>query len=219
MVAIKAEQLARWFIKKNYDAPRNSKEGNMKLQKLLYFSQLVHLAKYNEPLFEEDICAFENGSVVEKVRHLYQYSHTSFVNSAIVNDIHLSSEQLETLQTVESLFGDLSAWELSQLNHLHQSWKDSYKRSKSGGYSWKAQSVITLEQMRTNELDNMKEIIQAYETGSNLNEYRNSNGRKFYYDAQSIELNEELLSMLESFDGRDSAYTIYKDETVGLIIY
>ena len=41
-----------WFLENNLDNPRNTYKGNMKLQKLLFFAQLISLAKNNKLLFE-----------------------------------------------------------------------------------------------------------------------------------------------------------------------
>ncbi len=45
--------------------------SNLKLQKLLYYSQGFHLALFNRPLFEEDILAWEHGPVVREVYRRY----------------------------------------------------------------------------------------------------------------------------------------------------
>ena len=52
---------AKWFLENDLDTPRNTFKGNMKLQKLLFFAQLISLAKNNKLLFDEEFCAFENG--------------------------------------------------------------------------------------------------------------------------------------------------------------
>lgn len=51
----------KWFLENNLDTPRNTFKGNMKLQKLLFFAQLISLTKNNKLLFDEQFCAFENG--------------------------------------------------------------------------------------------------------------------------------------------------------------
>jgi Uncharacterized phage-associated protein len=214
-----AQPFAYWFIKNNYDTPRNTFDGNMKLQKLLYFSQLVHLAKYDEPLFDDTIYAFRHGSVVETVRQPYHHDFQNYVIRALSQKIDLTSEQLDTLQTVEEIFGQLSASELSDINHEHVSWRESYGRSLSGGYSWKENAYITIDQLRKNEVDLIKETIKAYEDGLMNDNFIEINNVKFYYDPNEIELDSNLLTILESFSGEDSSYTIYKDETAGLVIF
>gem|GEM_PF-659881 len=218
-----ATSMAHWFIREGYDSPRNTRSGNMKLQKLLYFSQLVHLAKHQEPLFKEDILAFENGSVVEEVRQPYQHNHNSFIASAYYGGAEgesLNEAQLETLELVKNVFGDLDAQELSDLNHLHESWKKAYNRSKtSTGFHEKYLSIISLEEMNENELDNIREIIEAYEDEFKFSHFEEINGYKFYYDPEALELDEEIKKTLECFEGPDTAYSVYKDENERVVIY
>jgi len=217
--SLSAVDVAKWFIQNDLDTPRNTFDGNMKLQKLLYFSQLVHLAKYNKPLFDEKILAFQNGSVIEEVRQLYRNNHYQFVDQANKTNLRLTSEQLDTLLTVEEIFGELSALELSDLNHQHQSWKESYENSRIGSFHEKHLSEITISQLQKHEVPKVQEILEAHYSGMSLIAFEVVNGRKFYYDPEQIQITDELLALLESFDGQDSAYSLYLDETAGIVIY
>lgn len=219
MESLSAVDVAKWFIQNDLDTPRNTFDGNMKLQKLLYFSQLVHLAKYNKPLFDEKILAFQNGSVIEEVRQLYRNNHYQFVDQANKTNLRLTSEQLDTLLTVEEIFGELSALELSDLNHQHQSWKESYENSRIGSFHEKHLSEITISQLQKHEVPKVQEILEAHYSGMSLIAFEVVNGRKFYYDPEQIQITDELLALLESFDGQDSAYSLYLDETAGIVIY
>lgn len=63
------------------------------------------------------------------------------------------------------------------------------------------------------------EISEAYEAGSELTQRLDVNGRKFYYNPRDITIDEEVLSMVKSVNGPDSTYVVYKDESVGVVIY
>ena len=65
---------AKFFIKNGADSSPNTYDGNMKLQKLLVFADLANIAEYGEPLFGDQVLAFKNGCVVEKVRLRYNDS-------------------------------------------------------------------------------------------------------------------------------------------------
>ena len=47
--------VARYFIVRAYEDRIEAEMNNMKVQKLLYYSQCLHLALYDEPLFKEEI--------------------------------------------------------------------------------------------------------------------------------------------------------------------
>lgn len=57
---------AKFFMKSGADSMPNTYDGNMKLQKLLVLSDMAHRSRCKQPLFGDDILAFENGLVVEK---------------------------------------------------------------------------------------------------------------------------------------------------------
>lgn len=210
-MTVSAFDVASWFVKEGYDYPRNTRDGNMKLQKLLYFSQLVHLAKYNEPLFEQKILAFKDGSVVEEIRQEYHHRNSSFLFQMTSMGNILTPEMVDTIETVVDIFGDASARELSDLNHEHVSWQESYERSKDGGYAWKANGEITIDQLIKNELSDIQEMLEAYNDCSSYNAYIEVFNRKFYYNPADITIDNEIKGMLESFNGHESAYSIGLD--------
>ena len=50
--------VARYFIFRAYEDGRESLMTNMKVQKLLYYTQSLHLALFDEPLFDDEIQAW-----------------------------------------------------------------------------------------------------------------------------------------------------------------
>lgn len=72
---IHAENIAEWFLNKNnYISNITDTEGitNMKLQKLLYYSQGHYLKKFNRVLLPEKIFAWKHDPVVKEVYHKYK---------------------------------------------------------------------------------------------------------------------------------------------------
>ena len=58
-------EITKWFINQDLDEPKNKKDGNIKLQKLLFFSQLIYMAKNEgKTMFDDEFCAFEHGMVL-----------------------------------------------------------------------------------------------------------------------------------------------------------
>lgn len=214
---IRAIDVAKWFINANCDNPRNTYDGNMKLQKLICFSQLVHLARTGDVLFKDPIYAFANGSVVEEVRLFYKNNINTLISEAKqLNDFN--EEEITTLQITKDIFCNLSARELSKLNHLHKSWKIAYNRSLVNGIPQKHLSEIRISDIKEYDLNNIRDMIKAYELGMNLSHYEVINGNKFYYDPTEITLTEEIIAELEEFEGTDGSYVIYQDQDLGLII-
>ncbi|MZP31346.1 DUF4065 domain-containing protein [Heliobacterium undosum] len=214
-----AIEFAKWFVRFGHDKPRNTFDGNMRLQKLLYFAQLIHLAKTDDVLFEDPIYAFENGSVVECVRQRYKNDCSGYVSDAYLSDLKLSSEQEDTLKTAVEIFGGLTARELSNLNHFHKSWEIAYNYSIIGNRPIKILSQISIEQLKELDLPAIREMLTAYNEQKNYNDsFEVINGYTFYYNPNEIEINETLLSQLSEFVGDESSYVIYKDESKGIVI-
>jgi uncharacterized phage-associated protein len=218
---MKALDIAKWFIRNGYDNPRNTWDGNMKLQKLLYFAQLIHLANYGDPLFDNPIFAYKNGSVVEEVRVTYRDNHELLIKQANEFEGDFTEEQLNTLKITAEIFGKIEPTELSELNHLHQSWKEAYQKSDTGfGYRRKELSEISVESLKKYDLDKISEILAAHQSaGQSGQKYEIVNGVKFYYNPGEITLTDEIIEQLEAFQGDEKSYSIYLDKNIGLVIY
>lgn len=100
--------------------------SNLKLQKLLYYTQGVSLALNNEPIFEEDIVAWEYGPVVESVYHNFKhngsgviYPHEEFDSSIF------SKEELDVIKEVYEVYGQFSALKLMNMTHEERPWKNT----------------------------------------------------------------------------------------------
>ena len=60
MNKVNPNDVAKWFCNQNIIEDLNSEEGNTKLQKLLFFSQLIYMAKHNgEIMFDEKFNAYK----------------------------------------------------------------------------------------------------------------------------------------------------------------
>lgn len=109
--------------------------GVVKLHKLLYLCQGWHLAWYGEPLFVEDIEAWENGPVVADV-----WRDEKAGRVAPQPEV-LDGRQLLVVDYVIGHYGNLSGRELIELTHSEGPWADAWNRG------W-TQKVIQPAEMR-----------------------------------------------------------------------
>lgn len=218
--SLQALDVSKWFIKKDLDTPRNRLDGNKKLQKLLYFSQLIHLANYQEPLFKDDMYAFKHGTVVESVRREYQNCNHRLVNEAMMSKLEFNEKQENTLNIAIDIFGNLNASELSELNHEQEAWRIYFEESNNSGWYNKNDSIIPIEEIIERDIVKVKEMLNSYNNNkSNKNSFIELNDKKFYYDPSEIKINDDIIRELSNFKGQDSSYSIYFDEDAGLVIY
>ena len=93
----------------------------MKLQKLLYFSQRETFAILNQPLFNEVFEGWRYGPVSREVRTVF----TEDGINAQTEDI--KSESKYIINNIIQEYGALASWKLSALTHKETSWLNSRK--------------------------------------------------------------------------------------------
>jgi uncharacterized phage-associated protein len=157
---------SKWFLDNNLDTPRNTFKGNMKLQKLLFFAQLISLAKNDRLLFDETFHAFENGMVMEDVRLKYRNNLLEFLS---YDRKPLSKEEIEILELTKNIYGSEDADILSNMSHQFNYWNKYFKQSNDeNNYKVKEKSIVPNEELKK-ELANIKDVLDAYEMLKNNN--------------------------------------------------
>ncbi|MDD9339209.1 MAG: DUF4065 domain-containing protein [Providencia heimbachae] len=100
--------------------------SNLKLQKLVYYSQGFSLALLNEKLFSEKIEAWMHGPVVPMLYDKYKkYGNLSLPFEGVYKE-KFTEEQLELLDEIYCLYGQFSAWKLRDMTHNEAPWVESY---------------------------------------------------------------------------------------------
>ena len=116
---------------------------NLKLQKLLYYSQAWYLVLAEEPLFAESIEAWVHGPVVASVFGEYKHFRWSEINedgtASSIPDID------GHLRAVWEAYGNFSASELERLTHQETPWLEARKGLAPDEPS---RNIISLKTMR-----------------------------------------------------------------------
>lgn len=103
-----------------YYAEKGVHMDEMKMHKLMYFSQRESLMYNNERLFDATFYGWKYGPVLTEVRSEFRMSKPfSNVQGSV------SAKTKELLQSVLNRYGSLSSWKLSSLSHEEFSWKKS----------------------------------------------------------------------------------------------
>ncbi len=121
--------------------------STMKLQKLVYYSQALHLVHYGEPLFVEDIEAWANGPVVRDLFNLHRRKFVitkGFFGDAAVGSLDESTAK--SIRSVLDVLGGKTGAELSELTHSEAPWRDARK---GYGPSERCDVVITPDAIRS----------------------------------------------------------------------
>lgn len=114
---------------------------NLKLQKLLYYSQAVHLVRTGNVLFSDEIQAWRYGPVVPNVYHMYKTSgFETIVDPDSEDELDLSNNQLRSIDMVLAYYGEMSSIRLVNETHTEDPWKNVFKENEMG-------ITITVESM------------------------------------------------------------------------
>lgn len=123
---MKAKEIAEYFLSKDKERVlfnnkvvelngRRFYEGNARLNKYLFLSQVVYLAKYGKCLFEDEFKAYANGPVVEDIMS----SYSRLISSE--NDI-ISKETKEFLDKIYLSLENATYEELIEITHEDPEW-------------------------------------------------------------------------------------------------
>ena len=210
---------AKFFIQNGADSLPNTYDGNMKLQKLLVFADFISIAEYEKPLFQDNVFAFKNGCVVEKVRLRYKNDYYGLKRDSDIYQPDFTDNEYAILKLVLDVFGHASARELSEINHTFTFWKEAYANgTDADGYHNKSLSIVHMNDYKE-DIVKMKTIIDAYkESIANTETFEVINGITFYYDG--FLLDDSIIEKLEDFslEAEDDTYSVYIDDGE-LVIY
>jgi uncharacterized phage-associated protein len=136
-----ASEVAKFIL--GHSQSRGVPINNLKLQKLLYYSQAHYLVSYDTPLFGDRIEAWVHGPVVPPVYGEYKSFRWSPI--LIEGSAKLSEKHSGLVSSVLAAYGDFSAWELERLSHSEDPWK----QARAGiAPDQSSNAVITLESMK-----------------------------------------------------------------------
>jgi|SRR6185437_1680304 len=119
MATSTADRVAEGLINLSHD--KQNPISNLKLQKLLYYSQAWHLALFKEPLFQEDIEAWVHGPVVPQVFRCYR--DFRWISLPRKEEAVVSAGLRSYLEEVWRVYGQYNAYDLERLTHSEEPWK------------------------------------------------------------------------------------------------
>lgn len=112
-----AQDVARFFI--DYGEKSNERMTNMRVNKLLYFAQGVHLSQAGQPLFPDELEAWPFGPVVASVYHQYKRFDSRPIIDAeagVYRDSFTESEYGSLLDTAR-IYGVFTTSTLVDISH------------------------------------------------------------------------------------------------------
>jgi uncharacterized phage-associated protein len=119
----KALEVANFFLFQS-EEEAGDVISNLKLQKLLYYAQGLHLAKFGKPLFDEKVEAWMHGPVVPVVYHHFkQHGDKGLPKPDACPKFGKVTQDF--LSTIYRTYGQYSAWKLRNFTHDEPPWKNT----------------------------------------------------------------------------------------------
>ena len=156
--------VARYFIIRAYEDGIEAEMTNMKVQKLLYYAQSLHLALYNEPLFAEEIQAWRYGPVCPPAYKFYsEFEAKQLPIPDKESLLQLPREKKELLEEIWEYFGGYHADKLSDMTHLEFPWKKARKGLPPQASSTEPILLNDMKELGYQKLDRIERDRPAYE--------------------------------------------------------
>lgn len=115
---MKALYISSFFIKKGVTP--------LKLQKLLFYSQVWYFAKRGRLLFSDDIEAWVLGPVVRNVWNEFRFMRRgNIINERYAKDVSISDDVYHHLSEIWNVYGGYTGLELVDLTHEEPLWIDA----------------------------------------------------------------------------------------------
>ena len=135
--------------------------NQLKLQKLVYYSEAWHLAYFERPLIPEDFEAWVHGPVVRSLWDHYKGRGNIFSSQFClkpeisekvrVHTAHrLNPEQIQMIDDVLKEYGNKTAYHLESLSHSELPWREARR-----GYDQSERSEVVISK------DTMKRYYQS----------------------------------------------------------
>ncbi|MEM6503361.1 MAG: type II toxin-antitoxin system antitoxin SocA domain-containing protein [Cyanobacteria bacterium P01_C01_bin.89] len=119
-----ALDVAKYFLHR-VDREQGDTISQLRLLKLVYYTQVWSLVFRNQPFFGEEVEAWVHGPVVHKVRNAYKDYRKRAIPAPDSDPPQFSPNEQQILEFVWERYGEIGAVRLSKLTHQEQPWKDA----------------------------------------------------------------------------------------------
>lgn len=191
---LSGNEVAKWFIFHNPELASGYIDENTKINKLLYFSNLMYYCINKEALINEEFIAFPNGPVVFSVYRDYRYNGLNALPQSIITP---TEAQSKVLNIVNFIYGNMLTDELVEESHTHSLWKNVQHLIPHN-------PRIEFENVDCSLVEYYNALYNTYcdMDFSNIAKEKIKNNI-YYYFKDSFELTDEIISTLSSFDKFD----------------
>lgn len=186
-----ANEVAKWFIFNNPELASGFIDENTKVNKLLYFSNLMYRCVENDRLISDEFVAFPNGPVVYSVYRDYRYHGLSALpsKSPVIEGV-----QKKILEIINFVYGNYSTKELVDESHTHSQWKNVKHLIPNN-------PVIDFNNVDQDLVSYYQALFLTYsEIDFSRIVKEKICGNVYYYYKDSFDMTDEIIDKLSSFE-------------------
>lgn len=189
---MRAIDFSKWFLNKNPSLLKGDFDGNLKLNKLLYFSNLMYFSVFGKDLMSDNFEKWEKGPVIESIYN--EYKDNSLFE--LVNSIPSITDKktLQVLEIINFVYADYSSKELTEESHTHNIWKDVEEKG-----------LINFRNISQDVKGYMLDLYNLYKYYDFDNiAIERVNGNKYIYFKDNLELTNDVLKILQTINSINS---------------
>lgn len=206
--------VAKWFLQNNSSIDSDSGDGNLKLQKLLYYAQCMYISVFDTTLYPNAIEAWENGPVVREAYTEYRHNDLGTI-ARKEEPIKLDAFKEDVLRVVNIIYGAKSATELIELTHAEGPWKDLRELAEK-----RCDPIITVNAIKNYYKECFRDIFNAFREYV-VKEYQYRSGNNIFIYQEGTNLTDDDKKSIDdiAYDMNNQTLFVSKDKDGGLVIY
>lgn len=202
--------VAKWFIENNITSSENSYDGNLTLNKLIYFADAMNFTIKNEKLVDEPPVGYANGPVYQTIYIDHRHHNSMSIKEATGE---ISEETKQLLKVVKFAFGSYKPDYLSKLTHGQSPWKTKQDECEKSDYN----PILKFEDLTETEKNSMIEIYNMYSEIDLDNFKVDKIGENVFVFDANIVLEEEDYKELEELEVEKDS--IFVEKIDGELVY
>ena len=185
---MKAIEIAKWFLIKNPSLLKGGIDEKLKLNRLLYLSNLMYFSVFEQELIDDGFEKFGNVPVVKSVYDEYKYSN--LCESIDDESNKLDPKVLQVLEIINFVYGDFYLSEPTELYELTETENEYEIDFRNIPQDLKEFMVNLYNLYKDYDFDNIGiELV---------------NGNKYIYFKDELEMTEDILNQLKAIEKQNT---------------
>ncbi|MBJ6366107.1 DUF4065 domain-containing protein [Staphylococcus hominis] len=203
--------IANWFYNNNLKTQENTYDGNLTLNKLLYFADSFNYVINGEKLIKQDVVGYANGPVYQEI--YVDFRHHRMMSIKINNE-KLDEETIELLKIINFMFGKSDNYnKLSAITHAQSPWKNRKEDCEKVDYNPTLDFADFDEEERTNII----ELFNTYKEMNLDNLFVDKIGNNTVIYSMDTELTDEDYMELEALEKESDS--VFVEKIDGELVY